>query len=208
MRRELIAILIGAALLGTVELDAQGRRNRGSERAGRDGRVEQLEPVRAPGRVMPRAIYRGGRLDRGSRVVYSSRGRYPAYRRGGAYRRSPVYGRASTYRRDLVWVHADWGRVTMRPFGYRHRRTFLNQHELRDILGRRSVDMVRDSGRRTGLRGSLRGHWIDQGGRGRLLVVTMDRVDVAEFVDYDGDGLVDDVFLIGMDGERWAAYGS
>jgi hypothetical protein len=192
MKRELITLLVGASFFAS-DVEAQRNRDRDNRNGGNDrnGRVEQLEPVHAGGRIAPRTVvYRGGRpAHRRSRVVYSSNGRRPSY--------APA----------RVWVRADWGRVTMHPFAFRTNRTFLNQRELRNVLGRRTVDMVRDSGRRAGLRGSLRGHWVEQRGQGRMLVVTMDRVDVAEFMDFDRDGFVDDIFLVQARGNRRVGYG-
>ena len=73
----------------------------------------------------------------------------------------------------------------------------MNQHQLRDMLGRRALDRVHDAGRRAGLRGALSGHWENTRGRGEILVVSMGRVEVAEFVDFNGDGFVDEMFLVG-----------
>ncbi|MGY8778563.1 MAG: hypothetical protein ACKVIN_10615 [Longimicrobiales bacterium] len=192
MKRELITILIGASFFAS-DVEAQRNRDRDNQtgRDDRDGRVEQLEPVHARGRIAPRTIvYRSGRPEHvRSRVVYSSNRRRRSY--------APLH----------VWVRADWGRVRMQPFAVRANRTVLNQRDLRNVLGRRTVDRVRDSGRRAGLRGSLRGHWVEQRGQGRVLVVTMDRIDVAEFVDFDRDGFVDDVFLVQARGNRRVGYG-
>ncbi len=196
MKRELITLLIGASFFAS-DVEAQRNRdqvNAGGDRNGRNDRVEQLEPIRASGRIAPRHVYRGGRYDRRTRVVYSSRSWYRTPRARNSWGRN-------------AWIRADWGRIRMRPFVLRHDRAFLNKRELREVLGRRTVDMLRDSGRRAGLRGTMRGHWVEQRGQGRILVVTIDRVDVAEFVDFDRDGFVDDVFLISTRGNRRATYG-
>jgi hypothetical protein len=75
------------------------------------------------------------------------------------------------------------------------RRGVLNQRQLRDVLGRRTVDRVRNEGRRLGLRGALRGRWHQAFRFGDVLVVTMGGVEVAEFADYDGDGFIDEVLV-------------
>jgi hypothetical protein len=84
----------------------------------------------------------------------------------------------------------------MIPLRQRARQGVLNKSRLRDVLGRGMVDRVRHAGRRAGLRGSLRGYWESDRYRGAILVITMGRVEVAEFVDFDRNGVVDDIFLI------------
>lgn len=177
MKRRTMMLLVGASVLMAADAEAQRARGQGGNgRVERDGRVERLEPVRAPGRIAPRRVVRTQRYGPTSRVVYTTRTRYD--NRG--WHRVPV---------------RDFRRVYFR--GYRDRRAFLTQSELRHIIGKRGVDLVRDAGRDAGLRGSLRGHWVHERGRRSTLVVTMNRVDVAEFVDFDGDGYVDDLFLVG-----------
>lgn len=176
------------------DLEAQRARERGNERgrdnAARNERVQRLDPVRAPGRIAPRQhVYRDHRYNRGGRVVYTSRNR-------NRYRGS---------RWHRVRAH-DFGRVYF-DLHFRPRRAQLNQGDLKDVLGNRAVRLVKDAGRRAGLRGSLRGRWLHEYGRRSTLVVTMDRVEIAEFVDFDGDGFVDDLFLIGPAGHRRAYRG-
>jgi hypothetical protein len=73
-------------------------------------------------------------------------------------------------------------------------------------MGGHVVNRIRDHGRRMGLRGALHGEWVNGGRRGRVMVVHMDRVEVAELVDFDRDGVVDDVFLLRLGAERrWVA---
>ena len=83
----------------------------------------------------------------------------------------------------------------MRVDGRRGRRGFLTQKHLRDVLGRRTVQRIRDAGHNAGLRGPLAGRWEDARRRGSVLVVTMDGIEVAEFIDFNRDGFVDEVFL-------------
>jgi hypothetical protein len=176
-------------LIGASEADAQ--RVRGGNGDRNRGPVERLEPVRAPGRVVaPRATrVRAGaprhRAGRNTRVVYSSRSTLPRYRRTGA------------------WVRVDWGRsVRFRVVRGRSFRGFLNGRELRDVLGHRTVRLIRDAGHDVGLRGALRGRWLAEPGLGDVLVVTMGGADVAEVLDYNRDGFVDDVWIIGRRGFR------
>ena len=177
MKRELILALTGLALLIPADAEAQ-RRNRsgGDDRVReRDDRVERLEPVRAPGRVFrTRPRHRNVR----SRVVYTSRSRNPRYSVGH------------------VWFRADFGDVRFRR-GFFGRHVILTTNDLRDLLGRHTVRRVRDAARRAGIHGAMRGRWIGQRGGVRVLVVTVDGFEVAEFSDYDRDGFVDQVFLIG-----------
>ena len=175
MRREVVVALTGLAILVPLEADGQ-RRDRGADRAReRDDRVERLEPIRAPGRVFrTRARHRGAP----ARVVYTSRSRHPRYSVGH------------------VWLRADFGDLRFRR-GFFGRHAILDTNDLRDLLGRHTVRRVRDAAHRTGIHGSMRGRWVGQRGGVRVLVVTVDGFEVAEFSDYDRDGFVDQVFLIG-----------
>ena len=112
------------------------------------------------------------------RIVYSSQRAFPTPRNA---RRS---------------ARTIWGGLHLNVRGRANGRS-LNQGQLRNVLGRRTVDRVRRAGRQSGLRGSVHGRWQRHRGRGLTLVVTMDRVVVAEFVDRNRDGYVDDGFLIG-----------
>lgn len=189
MKHKTMMLLVGATLLMAADAEAQRARGQGgSGRVERDGRVERLEPVRAPGRIAPRRVVRSHRYGPASRsrVVYTSRNRFES--RG--WYRVPV---------------RDFRRVYFRS--HRSGASFLSQGDLRRLIGARGVDLVRDAGRRAGLRGSLRGHWVHERGRRSTLVVTMNRVDIAEFVDFDGDGYVDDLFLVGPAGDRRVTRG-
>lgn len=170
MKRQLMSVLVGASLFLPAGADAQRARAH---------RANQPTPMNASGRLaVCRTPAQARPFDCRARVVYSSRAR-------------------TVVRPDgRLWIRASWGHLRLGTFGHRGRDRFLNQSDLRDILGLRTVHMVRDEGRRAGLRGALRGHWIEGGAHGRVLVVTMDRVDVAEFVDIDRDGLIDEVFIV------------
>ncbi|MDE0897425.1 MAG: hypothetical protein OSA81_00270 [Longimicrobiales bacterium] len=75
MKHELITLLIGASFFAS-DVEAQRNRDRDNQtgRDDRDGRVEQLKPVHARGRIAPRTVvYSGGRpWDGLRRVVYSN----------------------------------------------------------------------------------------------------------------------------------------
>jgi hypothetical protein len=192
MKRKWIAVLVGASLLAATDAEAQRGRVRESDERNREAvasRVERLAPVRAPGRVVatpaPRARpHRPGRVD------------------GRAYGERRVVYRSGPYRprahRRGAWIRVDWrDGVYFRAAPLRWHRAYLDHGDLRRLLGRRAVRDIREAGFSMGLRGALRGHWIHQPGVGTLLVVTMGGTDVAELVDYDRDGFIDDVFLIG-----------
>lgn len=197
MKRELMSVLLGAALI--VPVDAEAQRGRG--RADDDNpRVQKLEPITTGGRVAPRGRVAARAPYARNRVVYSS---HSAYRVPRVYRS----GRWDVgYRDTRIRVRLDYGRT---PIFVRHRNRFdgrLSQGELRRVLGHETVRQIRQAGRRAGLRGAVRGHWVDARRHGLVLVVTMDRVDVAEFIDYDRDGWIDDSFFFRQDrGRRWIA---
>lgn len=191
MKREALVLMIGSLLLGTGDAEAQRNdRNRDRNRD-RDGRVERLEPVHAPGRVVAQPVYRPARHHRGSRsrVVYSSRRHRPSYVAHGS------------------WVTTDWGRVVrFRPIVRPRHRAFLNRGELNELLGRHTVRHIRDAGRSVGLRGEIRGHWVTRR-YDTILVVSMGGSDVAELIDFNGDGFVDEAYVISPRGYRAAAIG-
>lgn len=184
MKRELMTLLLGASVIMASDAEAQRNRDRGNDRVVRDnGRVERLEPVRARGRIAPRVTYRA----RPGGVVYSTRRGYNWHRN---------------------WVNTRINRVYFdRRFDRSRRDRVLRNKDLRDLLGRNTVNRIRDIGKDAGLRGSLRGHWIHERGVGRILVVTMDRVDIAEFGDFDGDGYIDESLLIARGQFRRGARG-
>jgi len=182
MKRQLMMVLLGAAFLAPIDAEAQRAQSRGQ-------RASRPAPIAASGRLA-RCLAPAGaqRFDCRSRVVYSSGSR-----------------RSGSYRASRLRVRANWGRVRMLPLGHRTRDRVLNKSRLRDVLGRRTVDRVRNAGRRSGLRGSLRGYWQNDRRGGTTLVVTMGRVEFAEFVDFNRDGRVDEIFLIRNDRGRRTA---
>lgn len=197
MKREVMSVLLGAALL--VPMDAEAQRGHGRD-ADTNPRVQKLEPITTGGRVAPRGRVAARAPYDHRRVVYSS---HSGYRAPRVYRP----GRWDVGYRDTRFrVRFDIGRA---PVFVRPRMGFdaqLDAGELRHYLGHETVREIRRAGRRAGLRGPLRGHWVDARRHGLVLVVTMDRVDVAEFIDYDRDGWIDDSYFFHHDrGGRWIA---
>jgi hypothetical protein len=183
MKRELMSVLLGAAMLVPVDGVAQRGRGRGDDDA---PRVQRLEPVTRGGRIAPRVARARPHTTR-SRVVYRSRDRYARPPRG-----TRLYG---AYRDGWIRVRLDWGRAPRFPTRVRWR-AHVNAGELRRVLGPRTVNRIRRAGRRMGLRGAPRGHWMETWRNGLVLIVAMDGVDVAEFIDYDRDGFIDDSFFL------------
>lgn len=192
MKRELMSVLLGAAMLVPVDAEAQRGRGRGNA----DGpRVQKLEPVRRGGRIDPRAARARRPHTARGRVVYRSGDGYARARRG-----TRVYG---AYRDGWIRVRLDWRRAPRFPVRPRLH-THINQGELRHVLGHRTVNRIRRAGRRMGLRGAPRGHWLETWRDGLVLIVSMEGVDLAEFIDYDRDGFIDDSYFLDHDhGRRW-----
>lgn len=183
MKRELMTLLLGASVIMASDAEAQRNRERGNERVVQNnGRVTRLAPVQARGRIAPRVTYRANR----GRVVYSSRRGYNWHRN---------------------WVNTRIDRIYFDRRYVQRRDGQLRNKELKDLLGNRTVKRIKDIAKDAGLRGSLRGRWIHERGIGRILVLTMDRVDVAEFADFDGDGFVDESLLINQRWDRRGARG-
>jgi len=215
VKRELVSVLIGAALVIPVDAEAQrGRRAPGDDGPGdRRPRVEKLDPIRHGGRVGRRAprsrphtarvaYVRGGpvRYDQAVHRYDRAVHRYDrAVYRAGRIRRP--------FRDARIRIRLDWGRAPIHVRGRIHLDRRLNPGELRRVIGHRTVTRIRRAGRRAGLRGAPRGRWIETRRHGRILVVSMDRVDVAELVDYDGDGRIDDAFYLRHDRvRRWGVH--
>ncbi|MDE3003554.1 MAG: hypothetical protein OXU38_09905 [Gemmatimonadota bacterium] len=175
MRREVLLALMGLVMVLPVDAEAQSRGRSGDRARERDQHVQQLEPVRAPGRVYR---VRPRHRDVRSRVVYTSRGHRAGFSVGN------------------VWLRADFGEVRFRR-GFYGRRVVLQTDDLRDLLGRHTVRRVKNAANRAGIYGPMRGRWVGQPGGVRVLVVTVAGFEVAEFSDYDRDGFVDQVFVIG-----------
>lgn len=110
-----------------------------------------------------------------------------------------VYRYAGGVRRPVVrdWAVVEWGRIHMYPVrGSRDGR--ITQGRLRDMLGDRTVERVRDRGRRFGLRGPVRGDWHESLRFGAVLTLSMEGREIAELLDFDRDGIVDQVLLLDL----------
>ena len=173
MKHTLWMVLMGTFFLIPIEAEAQRGRARNAHAS------RQIAPVSA--RLTSCRAPSGGhaylcRNDVRTDVVY----------------RSSSSGRGRTRR---AWVVANWGRIHIYPVRYRARSREITQGRLRDMLGAETVRRVRDVGRRAGLRGSVRGQWIESRRSGAVLTLTMSRQEVAQLLDFDRDGLVDEVLL-------------
>lgn len=192
MKRELLSVLIGAALIVPADVEAQRGRKHVPQRG---PRVVDTPPAVASGRLnrcRAPAHARSFECRPANRVVYSSR---------AGYRHATVY---RPYRDSRIRVRLAWGSGRLHFRARPYMTGTVGPAQLRRILGPQTVNRVRRAGRRLGLRGAPRGHWVESWRHGLVLVVTMDRVDIAEFVDYDRDGFVDDAFFFRHDGgRRW-----
>ena len=173
MKRTFWMVLVGSSFLLPIEAEAQRGRNRNAPASRQIASVSaRLANCRAPS---------GGRSyvcrnDVHTNVVYR-------------------YGGNSRNRVRRAWVAANWGSIHMYPVRYRARNREIGQRQLRDMLGAATVRRVRDLGRRSGLRGSVRGRWVENRRSGAVLTLTMNRQEVVRFLDYDRDGHVDEVLL-------------
>jgi hypothetical protein len=168
MKRILSAALLGASILIPAEATAQ--------------RVRVVVDH-------PRAVPVTGRL---------AECRAPSHGRAYVCRAESnvVYRYAGGVRRPVVrdWAVVEWGRIHMYPVrGSRH--GLINEGRLRDMLGDRTVERVRDRGRRFGLRGPVRGDWHESLRFGAVLTLEIEGREVAELLDFDRDGIVDQVLL-------------
>jgi hypothetical protein len=178
MKGKLMLVLMGAAFLMPQESTAQRVRDR--VRTG-----TRAAPITVSGRLSGCRAPAGARaFDCSRRVVYSS------------------FRRSSASRGNRARAGSDWSRTRL-SFRGNNRAPSLNQRQLRDVLGKRTVDRVRAAGRSVGLRGSLHGQWERERRGSATLVILMNRVKVAEFIDYNRDGRIDDVFVIGNAEHRW-----
>jgi len=185
---------------------ARGRGERVEASRGHTGRVATVRPGRVAAVHNGRgtAVHRGrvaASRGHGGRVVYAPdrHVRVKARHYGRRYDRIVYrsYRPYRIYRGSRILIRADWGPIRIR-YDYDYGRRYdgyLYAGELQHLLGHNTVTRIRRAGHRAGLRGALRGHWVDGGSDGHILVVTMEGVDVAEFIDYDRDRLIDDAFI-------------
>lgn len=169
MRREAWIVLLGIGLLAPIQLGAQKsqRRAENSYRSGNRGAVACTSTMRSA-------------------------------RRDCSGRLAPIRvasGRIHGVRARRTWIPVDWGNVFIRHSADRDRFDAISQGRLQRMLGRASVERLRSLGRHDGLRGRLRGHWYMGSRRGAVLVISIGGREVAQFVDYNRDGWVDQVLL-------------
>lgn len=108
-----------------------------------------------------------------------------------------LYRYAGGVRRAVVrdWVVVEWGRMRLHPVRLHRHDGRIGEPVLRDMLGRDAVARIRDHGRRAGLRGPVRGTWHESLRYGAILTLEMQGREVAELLDFDRDGWVDQVLL-------------
>ncbi len=182
MLRTLWMVMLGTTFLVPAEAEAQ--RARGAST--RDGRA--VAPV-GSARLVSCPAPSGARAYRCAPEVR---------RRVGVRPVAPVPRVA-----QRTWVSAGWRGAPIFLTWRDLRRAELGQGRLRQILGRPTLDGIADHGRRAGMRGPVRGHWARGRWAGTVLVLTMRGGEVARLVDYDRDGLVDDLLLRNF--RRWSA---
>lgn len=108
-------------------------------------------------------------------------------------------------RRYAYAYRPNWRRVRWNVRFHVNRRTrfyddVLNRRELRDLLGRRTTDRLKDHARRVDARGRLVGRWVQYGRRGRVLQVRAGGVPIAELIAFGGDRRVD---VVRLNVRRW-----
>lgn len=185
MNRKLGMALIGASFLIPIDADAQRVRpnNRPANRYVAPA-TARLANCRVP--------------SRGRAYVCQ-----PQRRDNVVYRYSGNAGR----RARRAWIAPAWGRTSIFLTRRDVRRDEFGQGRLRDLIGPATVRRVRDHGRRAGLRGPVRGHWLHRRHAEPTLVLTMRRQEVARLVDYDRDGFIDEFLVRNFRGSRSLAYG-
>lgn len=165
---------------------------------------ERWERERRRDRYDDRYDRRDDRYDRGR--AGSARGG-PAFCRSGAGH--PVHGRRWCVRKgfglgrgwtdrryDYRWERARWGDVVIRDRRDRDRdRRDVGDDWLRDVLGDVIYGRVQTHHRSLGWNGPLAGDWFDADD-GRVLTILSAGRPLAELVDRDGDGRVEDVRLV------------
>lgn len=152
-------------------------------------------------------------LDRGiaedGRVGYvDPRGRVAVdvdNRRSGWSARVVVLGDGHRARREVYSYRPMWRTVRWNArFDMGRRGRFvdhrLDRGDLRDVLGRRTVDRLENHADRIGAEGRLIGRWIQYGPRGRILQVRAGATPVAELIAYGPDRRVD---VVRLNVRRW-----
>ena len=182
MMRKILMALLGASFLIPMEADAQrGRqRNQPVDRYVAPTNSARLARCRAPGQGRSYVCTNDRRDD----VVYRYSGNIgPRARR--------------------AWITPQWRRTSIYLTPRDFRRDELGQGRLRAILGKATLRRVRDHGRRAGLNGSVRGHWVGSRRAGSTLVLTMTADMPYEAAVF---GLVDDFLLRNFRRARYQSW--
>jgi hypothetical protein len=197
----------GAALPSEASAQIAERIRREQREIERERRERERWERERRGRYDDRYDRRDDRYDRGRPGV--ARGG-PAFCRSGAGH--PVHGRRWCIRKgfglgdrdrrdrryDDRWERARWGDVVIRaPRDRRDRdwdRRDVGDDWLRDVLGDVIYGRVQNHNRSLGWSGPLSGDWFDADD-GRVLTIFSSGRALAELVDRNGDGRVEDVRL-------------
>ena len=155
-----------------------------------DGSFRENRRTRGEAASQGRVVY----VDPRGRIDFGTRGRWDA--------------RVEVFRHDRRYAYAyrpNWRRVRWHVRFDINRRTrfydeHLNRRELRDLLGRRTTDRLKDHARRIDARGRLVGRWVEYGRRGRVLQVRAGGVPVAELIAFGRDRRVD---IVRLNVRRW-----
>ncbi len=107
--------------------------------------------------------------------------------------------RRTPYAYRPAWRNVRWNVRFDRVRRHRFDRV-LNQRNLRDLLGRRTTNRIKDHAKWIGARGRLSGRWVQVGPRGRILQVRTGRTPVAELIAFGGDRRVD---VVRLNVRRW-----
>ena len=164
---------------------------------------ERWERERRRDRNDDRYDRRDDRYERG-RTGYARGG--PAFCRSGAGH--PVHGRRWCVRKgfglgrgwadrryDYRWERARWGDVVIRDSRRERGQRDVGDDWLRDVLGDVIYGRVQTHHRSLGWSGPLAGDWFDDDD-GRVLTILSGARPLAELVDRDRDGRVEDVRIV------------
>lgn len=185
MNRTIWLTLIGVSILIPIEADAQRVRPRN----------QPIQRTVAP----TTARLANCRAPTGGRAYTCRNARYDNV----VYRYSGNRGRQAR----RAWIAPAWGRAPIYLSRRDLRRDRIGNRQLRELLGPATVRRVRNHGRRVGLEGAVRGHWLQRRRAAPTLVLTMRNQEIARLVDYDRDGLVDEFLLRNFRSSAGWAYG-
>lgn len=163
-------ILITAALLVPVDLDAQPRK-------GRHAGVHVELSYNAGPRPYVRCNPRWGRAH--------VRCRAPRY-----------YTAPRVHARRNRWVRAHLGEIHLYAPEARYGQVRLGRRGLEEVMGRGTVRELRRMARRAGFRGQITGRWTESRRYGTHIEVRMGGRLIAQVEDYNRDGYVDQLLVL------------